>query len=214
MKTYDELIDARDPGWPIVEQWIASARNRVDVLPVDAARARDVLVWLQVTTRSPMGAIAHATGGLVIDDWIRILGGGGPRMRANLASWNGLGDAPIAPTLPGKLVIAHDLGGGVFALDAATRTVAYFAPDELAWEDLELGYSDFLGAMLTSDLDEFAGELRWNGWRAIAATTSLDHGISAWPPPWTLEGRGGAVSRKAVPMTELCSLQFEMARQL
>ncbi len=75
MRSLDELIDLQDPGWPLVQEWIAKASNPVEVLPADRARAEATLVELQVTTRSPMGAIALETGGLLVDSgWLRILG--------------------------------------------------------------------------------------------------------------------------------------------
>ena len=65
-----------------------------------------------------MGAIAHETGGLLVDDgWLRILGGAGHRMVGTLANWNGLGPRPVCTANNGWWVIAHDAAGGVFALD-------------------------------------------------------------------------------------------------
>lgn len=64
-KTLDELIDAQEPGWPAVQRWLAKARRPVEVLDVPPARAKGVLLALQVATRSPMGAIAFQTGGLL-----------------------------------------------------------------------------------------------------------------------------------------------------
>jgi hypothetical protein len=65
-----------DPAWPLVLSWVREARHQVEVLPVERARAEDVLVALQVTTRSPMGALALETGGLLVGGgWLRILGG-------------------------------------------------------------------------------------------------------------------------------------------
>jgi hypothetical protein len=81
-----------EPAWPQVQSWVQGATRPVVVLPSERARAEDALVALQVTTRSPMGALALETGGLAVDGgWLRILGGGGPLMRGDLASWNGLG---------------------------------------------------------------------------------------------------------------------------
>lgn len=40
MRSVDELINKTDPGWPIVEGWIKSAKNKVEVLPVDSAKAK------------------------------------------------------------------------------------------------------------------------------------------------------------------------------
>lgn len=71
MKEVEELIDKKDPGWVLVQDWIKTANNKVEVLPVDQIKANDVLYKTQVTTRSSMGAIIFNTGGILIDDgWI------------------------------------------------------------------------------------------------------------------------------------------------
>ena len=36
----DALINKTDPAWPLVKKWIDSAKNKVEVLPVDSAKAR------------------------------------------------------------------------------------------------------------------------------------------------------------------------------
>jgi hypothetical protein len=172
------------------------------------------LTLIQVTTRSPMGAIAHTTGGIVIDGWLRVLGGGGSRMHGDLARWNGLGDAPLLPALPGAFIVAIDVLGGVFALMAETRSVGYFAPDTLRWEDLGRGYSEWLQSMLVSNLDDFFAGLRWDGWRDEVASLELDRGLHVLPPLWSRESKERPLSRRAVPLRELVSLGFEIARQI
>jgi hypothetical protein len=210
MRRLEELIDTNDPGWPIVEEWIAGARNPVRVLPGGGG---EVLVKLQVTTRSPMGAIVHHSGGLVIDDWLRILGGGGPDMAGELASWNGVGVKPLF-SMAGAFVVALDVLGGVFAVVEQTRQVSYFAPDSLRWEKLEMGYSDFVYRMMHVDLDEFFAGLRWPGWREEVAKITLDEGIQVMPPLWTRESKTEAQKRKPCPMKQLVAVGFEIARQL
>ena len=80
-RTLEELIDAKEPGWPVVQGWLKKATRPVEVLSTLPRRAADVLVALQVTTRSPLGAIALETGGLLVDHgWVRLFGGGGARI--------------------------------------------------------------------------------------------------------------------------------------
>src|SRR5947208_16506614 len=71
----DELIDKKEPGIELVRSWIRAATNPVEELRVERADGERALVALQVTSRSPMGAIALETGGLLVDHgWIRVLG--------------------------------------------------------------------------------------------------------------------------------------------
>ena len=85
MRPLSELIDTEDPAWPEVQEWIAGATNPVEVLPVDRANRDSALLAIQVTTRSPMGAIVYETGGLLIDHgWVRILVSGHSGLRRSL----------------------------------------------------------------------------------------------------------------------------------
>lgn len=219
MRQLDDLVDTNEPGWELVEEWMRDATNPVEVLPKDGARAGQVLLALQVTTRSPMGAIAFGSGGLVIDKgWLRILGSGGHRMQGDLARWNGLGEEPLIQTIEGALFVAHDAVGGFFALDGGAfgqgeGEVFYFAPDTLEWESTEKGYSDFVAWAMTGDLDEFYENARWPEWREEVGAMSLDQGMSIRPPLWSKEYETEEVSRKPVPMVELLAMQLDFAAQ-
>lgn len=110
MKTLEELVNTDEPGINLIREWTESATNEFRILP-PTSQCDQVLVDVQVTTRSPMGAIVHSTGGLLIDDgWLRILGSGHPELSRTLPGWN-----------QGKLrelyLIADDAAGGFFAID-------------------------------------------------------------------------------------------------
>lgn len=52
---------------------LRNAKNPVEVLPVNGADRESALLALQVTTRSPMGAIVYETGGLLIDHGLGVV---------------------------------------------------------------------------------------------------------------------------------------------
>ena len=88
-RSLDELTNVAEPAWPLVQEWLGEATNPAEVLPVDRSTRGEALHRLQVTTRSPMGAIVYETGGLLVDDgWLRILGSGHPRLSRSIAMWN------------------------------------------------------------------------------------------------------------------------------
>ncbi|MEU7792849.1 DUF2625 family protein [Micromonospora tulbaghiae] len=198
-------------AWSEISALVAAAPYPVEVLPADSQQAAACLAALEITTRSWLGAVVANSGGLVIDHgWLRVLGGGHDELPGVAAEM-----VPGA----GRLVVAFDVMGGQFAwlqAEPAVRpTVHYFGPEELAWQDLELGYGDWLEAMLTGALTGFYEGLRWPGWEAEVAGVALDQGISAWPPPWTREGKDlSAVSRKPILLAELVSVHQDAARQL
>jgi len=211
-----------DPAWPLVQSWLAEATNDVRVLPADRERAERTLYELQVTSRSPLGAVALETGGIVVDrGWLRILGSGSDELRASLATWNRLTERePEIEPLQGALLVAFDAVGGFFAgnggaFEGEVGNVFYCSPDTLEWDDLECGYSEFLQFAFTGDLALFYEGLRWNGWEAEVAGASHDEGFALYPPPFTKEGKPvDDASRSPVPMHELWSFYRDVAAKI
>jgi hypothetical protein len=221
MRTLEELVNREDPGWKYVELWIKEARNSVEVLPVDTLRASKALYSIQVSTRSPMGAIVYMTGGLLVDHgWIRILGSGSEKLSRTLSDWNlgktvkGLGDKPP------YLIIADDVLGGFFLLNGGALgkdvgKVYYFAPETLEYEPLDLTYTEFLQFCFNSNLDEFYGGYRWLKWKEEVEALSADKVFNFYPMLWTKEGKDiNKLSRRAVPVDEQYSLNMSLRKQL
>jgi hypothetical protein len=212
MADLPSLLDTRDPAWPLLLEAFAAVPGRVEVLPPEPSRADAVLLALQVSTRSFLGAIAHESGGLLVDGgWLRLLGGGGARLGRDLAGWNGIDTQPVRPRLPGALLVGDDVLGGFFAvnggaLEGPQGNVFYLAPDTLEWEDLERGYADFIGWACKGDVAGFYEGMRWPGWEAEVAALPTDRGFHLSPPLWSRESRQGPVSRRAVPLEELWEL--------
>jgi len=188
MKPLDALINRDDPGWPRVRQWVVEATNPVEVLPRpdDAVRER-ALLEAQVTTRSPMGAIIYESGGIVVDHgWLRIFGSGHLRLPRSLPDWNFKRSFSVLGQPPPFLLIADDVVGGFFAIDGGGLglehgKVCYFAPGTLAWENTELGYSEFLVWCFRGDLAKYYEDVRWPGWKDEACAVHGDQALSIYP---------------------------------
>ncbi len=111
MKAIEELL-SDDSAWPQAKEWLGAAVNPVTVLEPDIAERNDVLLPLQVSTRSTMGAIVYETGGLLVDHgWLRILGSGHRELSRNITAWNRKLAGTDDPTA-GLLYIADDVLGG------------------------------------------------------------------------------------------------------
>jgi Protein of unknown function DUF2625 len=198
-------------AWSEISALVLASPYPVEVLPADPQQAAACLAALEITTTSWLGAVIANSGGLVVDHgWLRVLGGGHDRLPDVAAE---------RARRSGPLVVAFDVMGGQFAwlqAEPGVRpTVHYFGPEDLAWQDLELGYGDWLEAMLAGALTGFYQGLRWPGWEAEVAAVALDQGIHTVPPPWTREGKDlSAVSRKPIPLAELVSVHRDTARQL
>ena len=74
----------------------------------------------------------------------------------------------------------------------------------MEWTDLEIGYAEWLGAMLGGAITEFYEHMRWPGWEREVTALRGDQGISTVPFLGTKEGSDlSKVSRRPAPMTEL-----------
>lgn len=210
VRTIEELINKEDPAWPLVQEWIAAAKNHVEVLPCTPEKGNEELYKVQVTTRSPMGAIVHTTGGILVDHgWIRILGAGAPRLNRSLHQWNhSMGLIPDDGLPPSYLVIADDVVGGYFALNGgglgtAPGKVYYFAPDTQEFESLDISYSEFLGFCFDGDLNKFYSGLRWDNWQEEVSKLDGNQVYNFYPLLGTQEAQDiNKVSRRAVSILE------------
>jgi hypothetical protein len=167
-----ELIHKEDSGWTLVQDWLKEANNKVEVLPKQQQKAENALLQLQVTTRSPMGAIVYESGGILVDDgWIRILGSGSEKLDRSIMEWNRGKSFTREGEQPSFLLVADDILGGFFAINAGAfgqeeiGKIFYFSPDNLEWESLGIGYSDFISFCFSGDIDKFYEGLRWTNWR-------------------------------------------------
>ncbi|WP_207632800.1 DUF2625 domain-containing protein [Foetidibacter luteolus] len=221
MRPVEELINNTEPGWVFVQRWIDSAKNKVEILSVDTSKAKDALFKTQVTTRSPMGAIIHSTGGLLIDNgWIRILGSGNIKLGRTLPDWNKGKSFKEFGERPAFLLVADDAAGGFFAVNGGqfgndAGKLYYLAPDNLEWEALDLTYTEFLQFCFNGDLDDFYNSLRWTNWKEEVSKLDGNMVYNFYPFLWTKEGKDiNKVSRKAIPVEEQYSFEMDMRKQL
>ncbi|SHE58628.1 Protein of unknown function DUF2625 [Pedobacter caeni] len=221
MRKLEELINEEDPAWPMVQEWIETANNKVEILAVDPEKAKDALFHTQVTTRSPMGAVIYMTGGMLIDDgWIRILGSGSPKLNRSLPDWNkGKAFEEFGDAVP-FLIVADDALGGSFVLNGGglgddPGMIYYFAPDTLSYEPLDLSYSEFLTFCFDNDLDSFYKGFRWKDWRTEVSDMPGDKAFSFFPFLWTVQGKDiEKNSREPVPAEELYHLNLSFREKL
>jgi len=221
MKPIEELINTTDPGWPQVQQWIGSASNKIEILPVDSIKSKEALYQTQVTTRSPMGAIIYHTGGLLVDHgWIRILASGSSRLNRSIPEWNKGKSFQEYGERPPFLLIADDAVGGFFAINGGQwgndpGKVYYWAPDTLDWEPMDLSYTDFLHFCFNGNLDKFYKNLRWHNWQNETDTLDGNRVYNFFPMLWTKEGKNiNKSSRSAVPVAEQYSFNLDLVHQL
>mgnify|MGYP003575910921 CR=1 FL=1 len=221
LRPIDQLVTTSNSAWPLVQQWISKAKNKVEVLSSDPDKAKDALYKTQVTTRSPMGAIIYSSGGLLIDGgWIRVLGSGHEKLNRTLPDWNKGKSFNEFGEQPSFLLVADDAAGGFFAINAGAfgadmGKIYYLSPDDLEWSPLDLTYTDFLDFCFMGNLAEFYKDLRWKDWENEVKKLDGNMIFNFFPYLWTKEGKDiNAVSRKQVPVGEQFNFTMEMRKQL
>jgi len=209
VRDLDSLVDRADPAMDLVKRWLGESERPAELLDCAEGDGRRTLLTLQVTTHSPMGALAFESGGLLVDHgWVRVLGAGCDRLPRDLASWNGLG---ADPRLEGALLVGDDVIGGFFAVNGGRfatgrGNVFYLAPDSLRWQDLGAGYTQWLSWLLLGDVETFYEGMRWPGWPDEVAALDGDRAYSIYPFPFAKGPPIPERRRRAVPIEELWNL--------
>ncbi|WP_121964307.1 DUF2625 family protein [Myroides sp. N17-2] len=210
MRTLTELINTEEPGIELIHEWIADAVRPVEILPLLSKEiAEEALLELQVTTRSPLGAIAYDTGGILIDNgWVRVLGGG-MDIFPSICQWNKGKTMEAGVNTVGYYIVAYDLLGGYFCINGGglgqdAGSIYYFAPDTLNFEALDINYTDLIIFFITGNLEQFYQDFRWNTWKEDTAELALDKALHIYPPLWTKEGKNiDSTSLAIVPAEDI-----------
>ncbi|MCM1327677.1 MAG: DUF2625 domain-containing protein [Lachnoclostridium sp.] len=180
---------------------INSSTKKVQILPCDCAVRQSVKEKYMVPSESILGILLENTGGITIDNWIRIYGSG----ELNIVSRNAL--FPYD-----ELVIAEDILGGLF-ICLKNGNIGYFAPDCLDFEDMEIYFNQFLYWCLHGDTDTFYMDYRWTNWQADVLKLKLDEGIAFYPFLWaqaeSLESRKHTI----IPINEIIGLELDFYKQ-
>ncbi|MFE3784666.1 DUF2625 family protein [Amycolatopsis sp. NPDC059090] len=229
MRDIAELVDVPDPSWPVLSNSFAASLVSCAVLPSDPERCRKTLHQLQVTARSPLGAIALNTGGILVHEgWVKVYGGsgGGPAGLPGMAEVNCFPESVEDGWQPAAgLIIAHDVLGGEFVLNGmapgeygrpgAPGGVIYFSPATLTWHDLEMGHSGWLRWLLEGGAASHYSDLMWPTWRTDLAGLGLRDGISVYPFLWSAEAQReiAATIRKPVPLELILSMHGDFCVQ-
>lgn len=221
MKSIEELINVNESAWDHVKDWIDTAKNKVEILPRDSAKARAALYKTQVSTHSPMGAIVYFSGGLLIDHgWLRILGSGSEKMKRSLPDWNKGKSFFKEGEKPAFFLVADDVAGGFFAINGGkfgkdAGKIYYLSPDALEWQPLDITYSEFLDFCFNGDLNSFYGTLRWTNWKEDISKMNGDNVFTFFPYLWTKEGKDIDKSKKGVvPAQEQYDFNIAARKQL
>lgn len=209
------LINENESALAYILDLSKTAKNKVTILQVDSSAGRESLFQTQVTTKSPMGAIICYTGGIQINNGlIRILGSGNANLTRSLPLWNKGKSFKEFGETPGFLLVADDAIGGLFAINGGALkgkagNIFYFAPDNLVWQDLNIGYTEFIEFCFNGDVDKFYKDLKWVNFENDLVKVNGDQAISFSPPLWSKEGVDIEKNKKEIINMEQLYYQYQ-----
>lgn len=189
--------------WNAIKESIDGSQKKIRVLPANENAAQAALARYNIPADSVLGSVVTHSGGIIIDDRLRIYGSGGIGISDRNEQYH-----------TGSVIVAEDIYGGFFFFGEDGR-ILYFAPDTLAAEETGCAYSQFLFWAVTGDTDGFYSNFIYDGWKSEAEGLPDDMGISFYPPPWTKEGKDPEqCSRKVIPMKEIIGMELDILAQL
>ena len=213
----DLVVGPADDCWPEVLDWIngsndlikrsrseaeaAAAKDGKEVLSGTAAalplhtivplptakRGGESLLALQVTTRSPMGAITYNCSKIKLyGGWLTLVGAGcgGGEASYSIGEWSAFCAAHLGLP-PGLVLVAYDCVGGFFFLNGGALPqhipvgkICYLPPDSAPSSDdqeiymsFDVSYSDFVysWALQPARVSDFYADFYFDGWEAAMA---------------------------------------------
>lgn len=186
------------------KQRFSDSPREIHILEAQEQKVKQIKEKYNIPEDSLIGNIVYHTGGILVDDWVRVLGAG----ERDILSWN------EKLKLPDAIVVADDVLGGLFAYLDGSSSLHYFAPDSLEWEDLEISYSEFIQWLTEGNIDLFYKLFRWESWREDVEQLLLTEGISCFPFLWLEETSIDQRSKKVVPIEEIVRIELEMSKIL
>lgn len=207
--TDDAGTPGADASWPALRDWLEDTGNLVELVEADDDAGNAALAAIDgAGEETALGAVVRHAAGIVVDDWLVLLGAGADGL-PGILDMNGRADGAVG-AIPGALVVAVDRLGGAFALNggglpgAELGEIAYLAPDDLEWMPCEFGYTALLEWAFDGDVEGFYVDLRWDAWREEAAALRPGQAFITDPPPWGDEEAGdlGSAKRRPVSLQE------------
>lgn len=215
MKTLDDLVNNNDSALPIIQNMVSNSGKDIIILEPNINYVDQLLLELQVSTKSFIGAIVYHTGGILVDKgWIRVLGSGNQLLHRNLSYWNQLDSTGKFTKLPGAMLVADDILGGFYAVNGGffegeNGIVYYLAPDTLEWECLNMNYSNFISWIVSGNTDNFYKTYRWNNWEEDIKYVKGDECYLFYPFLWSGNSPIELRKRNVVSIQEIWDVMME-----
>ena len=198
--------------WNEIIEMFNNSTSKIKLVSAEENIGESIVSQLGLNKATTLSTIICNVSGITVDNIIRIIGQGNQKM---------IGVDKINAIVNGKpskirdmLIIGTDIFGGIYAMNmteinGVIGNIFYFAPDTLAWESMDMKYSQFLYWTVHGNVNEFYSSMKWNGWEQIAVSTGFNEGILVYPFLWSKEINIETASKKIVPFEELININME-----
>jgi|JI8StandDraft_1071087.scaffolds.fasta_scaffold87868_1 hypothetical protein len=199
---------------------VSGANNKVVAYESKNESNKDISKQLGVSESSTFGKIVNFTAGISIDNgWLRLFGGEASENIESIRNWNQIGNDNNS-VIDEAIMIGYDVIGGFFAINSGAFNsdlwvIYYYAPDNLAWESLDLHYTDFFHWCLNGDLKKFYESYYWDSYEKELLSVKAEQGFSLYPPLFTTEGKNtNLTSKKIISLKEIWLLNQWFQKQI
>lgn len=196
--------------WSQIKSMYEESGRQIKILDgVDEQGLKEVNK-MSISLESTMGTIVVNTNGIIVDNWIRILGQSSEH-HAGIADFN----KRIGYDFGKMMIVAIDIVGGLFALNTGEYEddidrVWYFAPDTVSWESLGFKYSEFIAWIAQGNIMDFYEPFRWNGWeKDVENIDGFNKGVLVYPFLWSKECNIETAAKKISPLSEIIKMNYE-----
>lgn len=165
---------------------------------------------LNINENSILGQIIINTGGIFIENYIRLFGSGDEKNSYNIYKYN----LELKKYFDNDMIIiGDDVFGGIFSLNKEKNTILYFAPDTLEWEDLDITYKDFIKYASSEKIDKFYKLYKWSTFQEDIKEIKFNEGILIYPFLWSNECNIEKAKKDIVPFSELLQINMEFRKK-
>ena len=194
--------------WNEIKSILKSSTKNIKIL---SSNYNNSLNNLNINENSVLGQVIINTGGIFIENYIRLFGSGDEENSYNIYKYN----LELKKYFDDNIIIiGNDIFGGLFSLNKEKNNILYFAPDTLEWEDLDITYKEFIKFVTSEKIDEFYKSYKWSTFQEDIKKVKFNEGILIYPFLWSNECNIEKAKKDIVPFSELLQINIEFKKKL
>ena len=194
--------------WNEIKNILKSSTKNIKIL---SSIYNNSLNNLNIDENSVLGQVIINTGGIFIENYIRLFGSGDKENSYNIYKYN----LELKKYFDDNMIIlGNDIFGGLFSLNKEKNNILYFAPDTLEWEDLDITYKEFIKFVTSERIDEFYKSYKWSTFQEDVKKVKFNEGILIYPFLWSNECNIEKAKKDIVPFFELLQINMEFKKKL